>query len=133
VFVFARSGTNWAQQGPELFPNDVIGEEIFGSSVALSDDGNIALVGGSQDNEGVGAAWLFNRSGSTWTQQGPKLKGAGEIGRGEFGAKVALSSDGKVALIGGPENNHGVGAAWAFVNVGSPKSRGKAHSKRTAG
>ena len=88
--------------------------------MALSSDGNTALIGGPEDNREVGAAWVFTRSGSTWTQQGGKLTGSGEVGAGEFGWSVALSSDCGVALIGGPHNNgnvnSGVGAAWAFVN-----------------
>jgi hypothetical protein len=119
AFVFARSGSNWAQQGPELLPNDAIGEDVFGSSVALSGDGNLALIGDSTDNEGVGAAWLFNRSGSTWTQQGEKLSGKGESGTGKFGSGVALSSDGNTALVGGPYDSEGVGAAWVFRRSGS--------------
>ena len=50
-----------------------------------------ALIGGPGDNEGVGAAWVFTRSGTTWTQQGAKLTGSGETGAGEFGTSVALS------------------------------------------
>jgi len=44
-----------------------------GSSVALSADGNTAIVGGPLDNSGVGAAWVFTQSGGAWTQQGSKL------------------------------------------------------------
>jgi hypothetical protein len=62
--------------------------------VALSSEGNTALIGGPGDSKGVGAAWVFTRSGSTWTQQGGKLTGSGETGAGEFGSSVALSSEG---------------------------------------
>ena len=60
--------------------------------MALSADGNTALIGGPGDNDRVGAAWVFTRSGETWTQQGEKLTGNGESGEGEFGDSVALSS-----------------------------------------
>ena len=50
--------------------------------MALSADGNTALIGGPGDNSYVGAAWVFTRSGSTWTQQGAKLTGGGETGEG---------------------------------------------------
>ena len=63
------------------------------TSVALSADGNTALIGGPGDNCDVGAAWVFTRSGSTWTQQGTKLTGSGEIGEGEFRCTVALSAE----------------------------------------
>jgi hypothetical protein len=69
--------------------------------VALSGDGNTALIGEAGDNNQVGAAWVFRRRDSTWTQLGGKLTGGGEIGTGRFGISVALSFDGKTALIGG--------------------------------
>jgi hypothetical protein len=44
-------------------------------SVALSADGNTAIVGGVADNAEIGAAWVYTRSGTDWTQQGNKLVG----------------------------------------------------------
>ena len=70
--------------------------------MALSADGNTALIGGPSDNGGVGAAWVFTRSGSTWTQQGAKLVGTGAVGHAGQGWSVALSADGNTALVGGP-------------------------------
>ena len=72
----------------------------FGDSVAVSADGDTALIGGPEDNDLVGAAWVFTRQGSTWTQQGPKLTASDESGQGQFGSSVALSGDGNTALIG---------------------------------
>src|SRR5207245_7349504 len=89
----------------------------FGHSVALSSDGSKALIGGPRDNNGLGAAWVFIRSGTTWTQQA-KLTGAEAIGAGEFGSGVALPSNGHTALIGGPDDNNGLGAAWVFTRSG---------------
>ena len=52
-----------------------------GCSVALSADGNTAIVGGPVDNDSsTGAAWVFTRSGGVWTQQGSKLVGTGAVG-----------------------------------------------------
>jgi RHS repeat-associated protein len=107
------------QQGTKLTGSSETGEGHLGFSVALSADGNTALVGGYNDNSGVGAAWVFTRSGSTWSQQGSKLTGTGETGAGNFGSSVALSPDGNTALIGGPADNSGVGAVWAFTRSGS--------------
>jgi hypothetical protein len=58
---------------------------------------------------------VLTRAGSTWTAQGSKLSGAGEIGAGRFGASVALSADGQTALIGGYSDNGWVGAVWPFI------------------
>ena len=116
--VFTRSGEAWTQQGEKLTGGGEVGNGGFGSSVALSSDGSTALIGGYPDNHGVGAAWVFARSGEAWTQQGEKLTGGGEVGNGGFGSSVALSSDGGTALIGGYPDNHGVGAAWVFARSG---------------
>ncbi|HEX7609492.1 MAG TPA: FG-GAP repeat protein, partial [Solirubrobacteraceae bacterium] len=111
------------QQGGKLVGGGEEGAGAFGVKVALSTDGNTALVGGFGDNGETGAAWVFTRTGSTWTQQGPKLTATDEVGAGEFGTSVALSSDGNTAVIGGPTDDNGakeqLGAAWVFVRSGS--------------
>jgi len=109
----------FVQQETELKGGGESGEGQFGFSVALSGDGNTALIGAPDDNGEVGAAWVFTRSGSTWTQQGSKLKGSGEVGKSQFGFGVALSGDGETALIGGPADHGGIGAVWAFAHSGS--------------
>src|SRR5262249_9768691 len=119
AWVFTRSGTTWTQQGEKLTGGGEVGAGGVGESVALSSDGNTALIGGHFDNANVGAAWVFTRSGSTWTQQGEKLTGSGEVGEARFGHSAALSSDGNTALIGGQADNGMVGAAWAFTRSGS--------------
>jgi hypothetical protein len=114
AFVFVRSGATWTQQGSKLTGGGEVGKGHFGFAVSLAGDGNTALVGGVADNAEVGAAWVFGRSGSTWGQQGAKLTGGGETGKGLFGSSVALSSDDSTAIIGGSRDNASVGAAWAF-------------------
>jgi hypothetical protein len=135
AWVFTRSGSTWSQQGPALAGSDLEGEGAgehcgeeaeepagqcgFGRSVAISGDGNTALIGGPRDAHNAGAAWVFTRSGSTWSQQGPKLTGFEEGGEGRFGRSVALSADGDSALIGGPSDRAGHGAAWVFTRSSS--------------
>jgi len=78
AWVFTRSGGVWAQQGSKLHGTDAVGKSVAeGSDVALSADGNTAIVGGNLDNGGVGAAWVYTRDDGVWTQQGPKLVGTG--------------------------------------------------------
>jgi hypothetical protein len=84
AWVFTRSGGVWAQQGTKLVANDAVGSANQGSSVALSSDGDTAIVGGPGDNSdnglGLGAVWNYARSNGAWTQQGSKLVGTGAIG-----------------------------------------------------
>ena len=119
AWVFTRSGVTWAQQGPKLLGGEESGTGHFGNDVAVSGDGSTAIIGAPGDNSNAGAAWIFTRSGSTWAQQAPKLTGGEESGAGRFGFRVALSGDGTIATIGGPGDNGGVGAAWAFTRSGS--------------
>jgi hypothetical protein len=124
AWVFTSSGSTWTQQGQKLA---VTGGNYFGESVALSGNGATALIGSpiyeyspEHNGTGIGAAWVFARSGTEWTQQ-QKLQGAGEVGYGSFGYGVALSADGSAALIGGPgDGNQGSGAAWVFVSEKAP-------------
>jgi hypothetical protein len=116
AWVFTRSGTAWAQQGPKLTAPFGTGTASFGYDVALSSDGSTALIGGPDDLGSKGAAWTFLRSGTTWTQPGGKLTGTGELGAGGFGTAVALSADGAIGLIGGSDDDNGAGATWTFVS-----------------
>lgn len=67
AWVFTRSGGVWTQQGSKLVGTGA-GVTAQGFSVALSDDGNTAIVGGPDDGN-TGAAWVFTRSSGVWTQQ----------------------------------------------------------------
>jgi hypothetical protein len=119
AWVFTRTGSTWAQQGPKLTGAGEAGEGRFGRAVSLSADGDTALIGGAADSAGAGAAWVFLRSGSSWTQQGPKLTGAGASGAAHFGGGVALSAAGSIALVSGPGDAGWAGAAWLFQRTGS--------------
>jgi hypothetical protein len=118
AWVFVRAGGTWTPQA-KLVPADAVGPFVqLGISVALSYDGNTAIVGGFQDSNDVGAAWVFTRNGSVWSEQA-KLVGTGVLGSGALqGFSVALSADGNIALIGGYADNSGVGAAWVFTRSG---------------
>src|SRR5207253_3109983 len=126
AWVFTRSGGAWKQQGRKLTGRGEIGPAgQFGYSVALSADGNTALIGGDADNGAVGAAWVFARSGTPWNQQGPKLLGrqGGPKSQDGFGRSVALSADGNTALVGAGSYDENAGAAFVFRRSGSTWSR----------
>jgi hypothetical protein len=132
------------QQGGKLTPENEQAPVFFGASAAISADGKTALVGAPRKS---GAAWVFTHSGSAWQRgqvlHGPQEKGLSEAGfpceveaggeEGEddsgcgFGASVAVSADGKTALIGSPREKRACasgpecpyqGAAWVFVRSG---------------
>ena len=90
----------FTQQGPKLVGTGAVGRLVEqGFSVALSADGNTAVVGGLNDNLGAGAVWVFTRSNGVWTQQGNKLVGTGAVGTADQGVSVALSADGETNIF----------------------------------
>jgi hypothetical protein len=115
--LFAASGLAFTQQGLKLVGTGAVGAASQGLSVSLSADGNTAIVGGFGDNGGVGAAWVWTRSGGVWTQQGSKLvvPGAGAANQGN---SVSLSADGNTAIVGGVLDNDAAGAAWIWTRSG---------------
>ena len=120
AWIFTRDITSrnpWSQQGNKLVGTGAAGTAEQGLSVALSADGDTAIVGGPFDNTGVGAAWIFTRSNGVWSQQGGKLAGTGVVGISEQGTSVALSADGNTAAIGGPLDNGNAGAVWIFTRA----------------
>jgi len=113
AYVFTRTGTTWAQQA-KLLASDGTAYDLFGSSVSLS--GDTALIGAVDDDNGVdsGSAYVFTRTGTTWTQQA-KLLASDGAADDLFGYSVALSGD--TALIGAVCDDDGRGSAYVFART----------------
>jgi len=124
VYVFTRTGDSWSQQayvkasntGRRANQGELVGEgDQFGSSLALSGDGNTMAVGaftedsaatginGDQANDSAqsaGAVYVFSRTGNSWTQQA-YVKGSNTEAGDLFGYDVSLSEDGKTLVAAG--------------------------------
>ncbi len=128
VYVFTRSGGSWSQPGSPIKATSPAANDRFGSAVALSNDGNTLAVGAPGRNVDAGSAYVFVRSGTSWTEEDnltASNAGAGD----EFGASVALSNDGNTLAVGAPFEDSSVtginqpsnelasnsGAAYVFV------------------
>jgi hypothetical protein len=95
VHVFTRSSGSWSTQA-WLKASDAMTGDHFGSSVALSTDGNSLAVGARSR---TGSAYLFNRNFSAWSQQF-YLKNPEREAAVWFGRSLALSGDGMKLVIG---------------------------------
>jgi hypothetical protein len=84
--------TPWTQQ-QKLVGTGASGFSQQGRCVALSAAGNTAILG-SPGNSSNTPAWVFTRSGTTWTQQ-QKLVVAGGSAFSTLGQCVALSAAGQ--------------------------------------
>ena len=102
AYVYQRSGSVWTEQA-HLISSDGATEDYFGRAVALSSDGNTALIGADfktiNGNTRQGAAYIFTRAGAAWSQQ-TRLTDINGGGYSWFGTSVALSADGRTALVG---------------------------------
>ncbi|MFZ4430117.1 MAG: immunoglobulin domain-containing protein, partial [Phycisphaerales bacterium] len=120
AYVFTRSGAIWTQQS-KLVPSDARAGDFFGS-VAIESD--VAVVGafGSDvgSNVNQGAAYVFRRMGTAWTQESKLVAPGGSAGD-SFGLHVVMR-DGTIA-VGALLDDVGVatdaGSVHVFANTGS--------------
>jgi hypothetical protein len=123
-FIFFRSGTTWTQQA-NLIPTGSRAEDFVGSSVAIS--GNTVVIGASlYDHTGLtnsGAAYVYIRSGSSWSQQGARFLGNDPGNNMFFGSSVAINND--VVVIGAPSSTfyNNIGSVYVFIRSGSTWSQ----------
>ncbi len=124
AYVFVRSGTNWSQQA-KLTASDAIVQQTFGTSVAVS--GDTAVIGAPLDDAGgifSGAAYVFVRSGTSWSEQA-KLTASGASPSAWFGRAVAISGDKIIvgAILEDTDSPHSSGAAYLFGRSGATWSQ----------
>jgi hypothetical protein len=120
AYIFTRSGSSWAIQ-QELHGVDTAPGNSFGFSVGVS--GDYAIVGAPQHTHVSaaydGAAYVFSRTGTTWTQQ-REFVAADAAPNDNLGYGVALSGD--VAVAGAPEHTSGgvrSGVVYVYARLGS--------------
>jgi len=116
AYVFTRTGTTWTQQA-KLLASDGAEGDWFGTSVALN--GDTAFIGAYHDNDhGIlsGSAYVFTRTGTTWSQQAKLLASDGAVGD-YFGCSVSLYGD--TALIGAYGYDNAQGSAYVFTRTGT--------------
>jgi FG-GAP repeat protein len=125
VYVFIRSGSTWAQQVYVKKPLNTVDSDLFGSSVALSDDGQTLAVGAPGESTAdifAGAAFVYSRNLDGWLPQGSLM--ASDAGfDDELGTSIALSGDGNTLAVGAPMKANQVGAGYVFVRSGGTWSQ----------
>ena len=117
VYVFQRGTTEWTERA-RLTASDGTGGANFGSDVILDQD--LIYVGASGVRNQRGGVYVFERSGSTWTETG-SFEPAGAEEGDRFGRALALSAN--QILVGAPDdaniNGNVAGASYVFVQNGS--------------
>lgn len=138
VHVFARSGSSWSEQqqlnapggaggaaggaGGESGEGEGTAQEVFGIAVALS--GDTAVIGASGYEDSRGAAYVFERTGSTWSLE-QRLTADDGAASDFFGCSVAV--DGDTIIVGSRYDtvgsNASQGSAYIFERTGATWSQ----------
>lgn len=124
AYVFRQVGSTWVEE-QKLLAGGGTADDLFGNAVAI--DGDVAIVGAYAADgavPGAGAAYVFRRSGSTWTEE-QKLVAADGAASDYFGYSVAI--DGSLALVGASGDDDATtnaGSVHEFLHDGSTWSAG---------
>ena len=137
VYVFVRDGNSWAQQS-YIKASNTESNDLFGTTLALSADGNTLVVAaheedGNATSNGIdgadnnsssnsGAVYVFTRVDGVWDQQAYlKASNAGVAHR--FGASVDLTANGDILAVGASsENSNATGVDGDPFNAMAPSS-----------
>lgn len=109
-----------------LSGSDTVNGNLFGESICLSNDGNTLLVGASGNSQNglsyTGAAYVFTKSGSSWSQQARIVPN--DVSQYmQFGYTVHLSDDGNTAAIQSGVRAADPGTVYIFTRSGSTWSQ----------
>ncbi|MFW6332227.1 MAG: C1 family peptidase [Thermodesulfobacteriota bacterium] len=116
AYIFRNSGGNWTQHS-KLLAADGSAHDFFGFSVSIN--GDYAVIGASGVGKGMGAAYVFQNTGGTWTQQAKLTAGDGMAGD-FFGRSVSVSGDYLVAgADAGSASGGKTGVAYLFRKTSS--------------
>jgi len=121
AYIYYRSGTSWSEQAG-LTASDGAASDLFGYSVDIN--GDYAIVGAPDkdvgSNSSQGKAYIFYRSGTTWSEQDDLTASDGDTDN-NFGNSVSLSGD--YAVVGAKLKTVGSvseqGGAYIFYRSGT--------------
>jgi len=119
AYIFTRSGTTWTQQA-KILASDLERNDSFGDSVAI--DVDTVVVGARYEDTGdtsAGAAYIFTRSGTTWTEQS-KIQASDAEAQDQFGMTVGIYGD--TVVVGAHQEDTGAaaaGSAYIFTRSGT--------------
>jgi hypothetical protein len=136
VYVFARTGTNWAQQS-YIKASNTQSDDRFGNAIALSgdtlavaafgEDSAATGIGGDQTNNSAnaaGAVYVFLRFSGTWIQQA-YLKASNTGQNYLFGDAIALTND--TLVVGASGENSGASGVGGNETDGTAPRAGAAY------
>lgn len=111
---------DWTQMGQDILGNTA--GDVFGSSTAMSNNGNIIAVGAYGSDDGITQGgkvkvYSWNASTSLWVQRGADINGTEAYGF--LGISLAMSGDGNSFIVGASSFSAGIGKVFIYVWNGS--------------
>jgi cysteine-rich repeat protein len=120
-YMYERVGSVWSAEA-KIYPEDAgASDEYFGNAVSIS--GDTAVIGAPSYDDGLltnsGAAYVFVRSGSVWTEQ-QELLASDATANDQFGIAVSISGNTVVVgSAGDDDNGSSSGSAYVFTRTGA--------------
>lgn len=111
VYVFEKTDNEWIEVA-ELEASDRNQGDYFGYSVSISFSGDVILVSSYKTKDKGGSAYIFVKQEKAWREEA-KLTSSSVSDC--FGSKVAISSNGKIVLVGAPGYDSDTGAVYIFT------------------
>jgi len=119
AYTFTRATTSdtWTEQN-SFAASGLGSNDYFGSSIALSADGLICIVGAWGVSSNTGKVYTFTRAttSDTWTEQNSFVN-SNSVAGGSFGAGVSLSPNGLICIVGANGTPSIAGKAYTFTRA----------------
>ena len=145
VYVYARDGAEWSQQAylkpRRASAEALIGGLLFGFAIGLDESGNALAISGFNEDTNRGSIYVFERTGSDWSEQARLVASNPELGDA-LGSAIAVSADGHTIAAGAfdedsslvgiappdqgnddQSTDNAIGAAYVFVRSGDDWSQ----------
>ena len=118
AYVYLRSGSTWSREAEFISP---IGESLsnqFGWSADISGDGNYVLVADrlSSGSSYGGQAWIWIRSGTSWSLQATLTQPSGAS---NYGMDAKINKDGTYAIVGDWTHGSDAGRVHVWKRTGT--------------
>lgn len=117
IYIYSQTATGNYTLLQNISGTGNIGTSNQGSSLTVSGNGQTIVAGGPNDNSGIGASWVYQRTStvlnSPYTFQ-QKLIGYGYTGTPNQGFDCTLSGDGNSLVVDASQNNGGIGGVFLF-------------------
>jgi hypothetical protein len=114
AYIYVKGTSGWPTKPTATLkdPAATVGDDMFGSSVAMS--GTTAVVGAPGTNKGAGVAYIYVKGSSGWPKSPTiELSDPAATRADAFGTSVAVS--GKTVVVGAWGTNSYRGAAYIYV------------------